>query len=88
MAKESEKQLHVHVYGASPMAQCKESTFNAGDAGDPGSIPGLVRYPGEGNGNPLQYSSWENPMNRGAQQATVHRVPKSRTQLSTHTVYV
>ena len=80
MAKESEKQLHVHVYGASPMAQCKESTFNAGDAGDPGSIPGLVRYPGEGNGNPLQYSSWENPMNRGAQQATVHRVP--------HTVYV
>ena len=88
MAKESEKQLHVHVYGASPMAQCKESTFNAGDAGDPGSIPGLVRYPGEGNGNPLQYSSWENPMNRGAQQATVHRVPKSRTQLSAHTVYV
>ena len=56
MAKESEKQLHVHVYGASPMAQCKESTFNAGDAGDPGSIPGLVRSPGEGNGNPLQYS--------------------------------
>ena len=40
--------------------------------GDPGSIPGLGRSPGEGNDNPLQYSCLENPMNRGTCQATVH----------------
>ena len=43
--------------------ECKESACSAGD---PGSIPGLGRSPGEGNGNPLQYSRLENPMNRGA----------------------
>ena len=42
------------------------------DAGDPGSIPGLGRFPGEGNGNPLQYSCLENPMDGGAWWATVH----------------
>ena len=41
-------------------------------AGDPGSIHGKGRYPGKGNGNPLQYSCLENPMDRGAWQATVH----------------
>ena len=46
----------------------KESAYNAGD---PGSIPGLGRYPGEGNGHPLQYSCLENLMDRGAWQ-TVH----------------
>ena len=51
-------------------------------AGDPGSIPGLGRSPGEGNGNPLQYSCLENSMDRGAWWATVHRVPKSQTRLS------
>ena len=45
---------------------------SACSAGDPGSIPGSGRSPGEGNGNPLQYSFLENPMNRGAWQATVH----------------
>ena len=49
------------------------------NAGDPGSIPGLGRSPGEGNGNPLQYYFLENPMDRGAWQATVHEVAKSRT---------
>ena len=44
-----------------------------------GLIPGLGRSPGEGNGNPLQYSSLENPMDRGAWQATVHGVSKSQT---------
>ena len=48
-----------------------------------GSIPGLGRS-GEGNSNPLQYSCLENPMDRGAWQATVHGVAKSQTQLSTH----
>ena len=47
--------------------------------GDPGSIPGSGRYPLEGNGNPLQYSCLEDPMDRGACQATVHGVPKTWT---------
>ena len=45
-------------------------------AGDSGSIPGLGKSPGEGNGNPLQYSCLENPMDRGAWSATGHRVAK------------
>ena len=53
----------------------KESLCNAGELG---SIPGSVRSPGEGNGNPLQYSCLENPMDRGAWQATVHGVSKSQ----------
>ena len=44
-----------------------------------GSIPGLERSPGEGNGNPLQYSCLENPMDGGAWQATVHGIAKSLT---------
>ena len=63
---------------------CKESTSNAGDQG---SIPGLGRSPGEENGNPLQYSCLENPMDRGARRATVHEVAESDTteRLSTDT---
>jgi len=55
---------------------------SAGNVGDPGSIPGLGRSPGEGNGYPFQYSCLENPMDRRACQATVHGVAKSRTRLS------
>ena len=51
-------------------------------AGDLGSIPGSGRSPGEGNGNPLQYSCLENPMDRGALQPPVHAVAKSQTGLS------
>ena len=58
---------------------CSEDKVSACNAGDQGSIPGLGRSPGEGNGNPLQYSCLENPMDRGAWQATVHRVAKSWT---------
>ena len=47
--------------------------------GDPGLIPGSARFPGDGNDNPLQYSCLENPMIRGAWQATVHEVAKSWT---------
>ena len=50
---------------------------NAEDIRDAGSIPGLGRSPGEGYGNPVQYSSLESPMDRGAWWATVHRVTKS-----------
>ena len=60
----------------------KNPPASAGDIGDMGSIPGLGRSPGEGNGNPLQYSYLGNPMNRGAWWATVHGVAKSQTQLS------
>ena len=59
----------------------KNSPDNAGDKRDTGSIPGLERSPGEGNGNPLQYSCLENPMDRGAWRATVHGVAKSWSQL-------
>ena len=52
---------------------------NAVDKSDVGSIPGSGRFLEEGNGNPLQYSCLENPMDRGAWWATVHRVTKSRT---------
>ena len=48
---------------------------------DAGSVPGLGRSPGEGNGNPLQYSCLENPMDGGAWWATVHGVAKSQIQL-------
>ena len=49
------------------------------NAGDLGLIPGSGRSPGEENGNPLQYSYQDNPMDRGVWQATVHRVTKSWT---------
>ena len=52
------------------------------NTGDAGSIPGSGRSPGEGNGNPLQYSYLENPMDRGAWRATVHGVAKNQTRLS------
>ena len=59
-----------------------EVKASASNAGDLGSIPGSGRSPGEGNGNPLQYSCLENPMDGGAWWATAHGVAKSRTRLS------
>ena len=58
------------------------------NAGDVGSILGSGRSPGEGNGNPFQYSFQENSMDRGAWKATVYEVVKSQTQLSTCTPYI
>ena len=60
----------------------KEPACGTGDTRDPGLIPGLGRSPGEGNGNPLQYSCLEKSMDRRAWRATVHRVAKSWTWLS------
>ena len=57
----------------------KESVCNAGDARDKGLVPGLGRSPGGMHGNPLQYSYLENPMDRGAWQATVHGEAESDT---------
>ena len=54
----------------------KNPSADAGDIRDTGSIPGLGRFPGEGNGNPLQYSCQGNPMDRGAWWAVVHGVAK------------
>ena len=65
-------------------SEVKNLPASAGDAGDKGSIPESGRSPGGGNGSPFQYLCLENAMDRGAQQATVHGVTKSRTQLSTH----
>ena len=59
----------------------KNPPVNAGDITDKGSITGLGRSPGEGNGNPLQYSCLENPMDRVAWRAMVHLVTKRQTQL-------
>ena len=63
----------------------KASVYNVGD---PGSSPELGRYPAEGNGNPLQYNCLENPMDRGAWQAAVYGVTKSRTRLSYFTHFI
>ena len=57
----------------------KNLPANAGDGKDAGLIPGTVRSPGGGKGNPFQYSCLENPMDRGAWQATVHRVAESQS---------
>ena len=76
------------MYTLSGFPGSSDGKASAYNAGDPGLIPGSERSPGEGNGNPLQYSCLENPMDRGAYQATVHRVAKSWTrlkQLRTHT---
>ena len=62
----------------------KNLLANAGAAGDVGSIPGLGRAPGVGNGNPLLYSCLKNSMDKGVWQATVHGVTKSWTLLSAH----
>ena len=55
------------------------------NTGDMGLIPGSGRSPGEGNGNPFQYFCWDNPMDRGASQATVHGVTKNQTRFSDST---
>ena len=65
----------------------KESTCIARDSRDAGSTPGLGRSPGEGNGNPLQYSHLGN-MDRGAWRVTVHEVARSQTQLSKHAKFL
>ena len=63
----------------------KNPPANADNAGDRVLVPELGRSPGEGNGNPLQYSCLENSMERGASWATMHEAAKSQTQLSMHT---
>ena len=84
--------LFIYLFGVSQVPRfpvVKNWSANAEDTRDAGSIPELGRSIGEGNGNPLQCSCLENPMDRGAWWAAVHGVAKSRVQLSTHTfIYV
>ena len=71
----------IHPLSSQVALVVKNTPANAGGVGDAGSIPGSGRSPGEGNGNPLQYACWRIPMDRGAWQATIHRVTKSWTWL-------
>ena len=66
------------------MPVVKNLPANTGDTRDTGSVPALGRSSGAGNGNPLQYSSLGNSVDRGAWWATVHGVAKSQTRLSMH----
>ena len=61
---------------------CSDGKASAFNEEDQGSIPGSGRFPGEGNGNPLQYSCMKNPMDRRAWWSTVYEVAKSQTGLS------
>ena len=79
---------HIYIYKTGTMHKIdrlpsgtavKNPPANEGDAGDVGSIPGSGRSPGEGNGNLLQHSCWENSRHRGAWRAAVHRVTESQT---------
>ena len=72
--------LNFLVFPGVSVVKKKNPPANTGDSGDTGSIPGSGRPSGEGNGNPLQYSCLEYPMDRGIWWATVHRVTKSQTQ--------
>ena len=70
----------THIYQDCPGgAVVKCPPASVGDSRNMGSIPGLGRSPGEGNGHPLQYSYLENSMDRGVWQITVHRVTQSET---------
>ena len=73
-----------HFKGLPGQLSSKESARRAGDTEDVGSIPWLERCPGGENGNLLQYSCLENPVDRGAWQARVHGIAKSQTGLSAH----
>ena len=78
----NERKCINHRRASQVLLMVKNSLVGAGDARDSDSIPGLGRFPGVGNGNLLQYSCEESPMDRGACQATVHGVTKSQTRLS------
>ena len=73
--------VYTHQWVSQVALVTKLPPANAGDIWDAVLIPGLGRSPGRGHGNPLQYSCLENPMDRGAWWATVHRVAKNQTWL-------
>ena len=71
--------MYTQKWASQVVLVVKNLPVNAEDVRDPGSIPGSGRSPGGGHGNPPQYSCLENPMDRGASWAVVHRVTKSQT---------
>ena len=73
---EEDMAIHSSILG---LPRGLSSKGSACSGGDPGSVPGSGRSPGEGNSNPLHYSCLENPMNRGAWRATIHGVAESQT---------
>ena len=77
--------VFLNLYRSEGFPGGSDDKASARNAGDLGSIPGLGRSPGGGNGNPLQYSCLENPMDGGAWWATVHGVSKSQSWLSDFT---
>ena len=85
--KESVTTDWLALWGSQVALVVKNLPANAGDIRDSGSIPGLGRSPGEGNGNPLQYFCLENPMDREAWRAIVHRVATSWTWLKRLTMH-
>ena len=80
----TKKETEFHYVGFPGGSVSKESACSMGDLH---AIPGWGRSPGEGNGNPLQYSGLGNPMHRGAWQATVHEVIRIRLDLATKPPY-
>ena len=77
--------FYIPIWASQAALVVKNPPASAGDITDKGSIPGLGRSPGGGNGNPLQYSCLENPMDRGAWWATVHGLAESdRAEASWH----
>ena len=88
--KQAGSKIHMELQGALNSQSNAEKGFPGGldgkesacNVGDPDLIPRLGRCPGEGTGNPLQYSCLENSTDRGAWWATVHAVTKSQTQTS------
>ena len=79
------RSLHTYSFLLQSFPGGSDSKASTCNLGDLGSIPESGRSPGEGNGNPLQYSCLENPMDGGAWQSTVHGVSKSQTWLSDFT---
>ena len=78
--------FHCIFLGFPCDTNAKEPTCQCRNHRDVGSVPGMRRYPGEGQGNPLQYSSLRNPLDRGAWQATVHK-ESDITEATDHTLY-
>jgi len=86
--REAKKGFVTYLRVSQMVLVVKNWPANAGDLRDTGSIPGLGRSPGEGHGNPLQYSCLRSPVDRGAWQATVHGVAKSWILLKQQSMHV
>ena len=67
----------MYIYGEG-LPQCFRGKESTGNAGDVYSVRGVGRFPGGGDGNPLQYSCWGNPMDREALETIVHRIKRSQ----------